>query len=1183
MTRLPLRLVLGTVVIISSYAYGQHVAPQRSSGPERSETDVPVLVKLDAWADLEGAAHVRWITAQGDPAKGQVEYGPTAKLGLVMAEDPSVLRGTTNNRDAGTGWANNHRADVHAIKTWPMHLRVTGTTRSGRAFASQPIVLNRPEQPLGRAQDERIRIAIDPGDWKLQRLPITVGIPFAKGEWGDAAWARILIAGKEVACDVKAVVRWREDQSIKWARVDFLAPAAAREAVFEYGRKVARLKSEPDAPPLAAEGARLLIAAELLDQRGKRYRNVVETSQLEESNAVKSVVKVSGHHLAEDGSRLFAFTARYHRWPEAKLQRVDYTVENDITQSEFTSIQSLAIGLPGSRTTGRYTVGSPGKSLDLADGERILQREDFEWIREPAGEKGKRLAGLVRLGGDDWAVMRHLWEQWPASVEVRDGQVFFGLCPRLPAGFYAKRADEDKLYYQIRDGLHTVRQGFSKTWEFWLWHGDANVSPSLLGEKPVASVPAEHVEGSRALQGLGVASRGQFPGYDEALAGGIDRFLASRDAAREYGMMNFGDWYGERQWNWGNLEYDLGHCFLTQFVRSQKPDFFRRAEEAVRHHRDVDTRHYASDPRRVGQQWTHCMGHTAGYYPGSYKDMKVYASPGWSDNRGHVWSQGMFEHYLLGGDQRSFDTAKMISDVYGGPGTTNYSFFNAREPGWVGKMQMAAYLATDDLFYLNAARILLDAVHEKSLATGDHGFHFHKLPTGHCNCSDDRKHDGEAGFMLAVEMTAQRMFYEETGDKRVAEDIVKTARFIADTMWIPARKGFRYTPCPFTSPSAGGWIQLHGMAFAARYAKDERLAEICRQALAAGWENLPTSGKAAGYILCSSAQALDEMGQLPGTGFRELLQQIAAVVNSPAIRLLPTVVPNPDFEKNLDGWLSRGWKVERCQEIKHSGAWSLKISGVQGRQGEYVATTYDTTGSPYEIKSLVPGRKYRLSAWLRVDHITPGAASPSLRIQFRDARGSRSAAATNAYDLARLKTWQKLVVDFIVPDYNTRNYIALSTGTRNKVDIEMYFDDVSIVPADAGGEEPYSYVELNSEKAVVSGGARLEPLPYFPQWTTIRGPGTAAWRASVPVAGTYRVWLRAWSAGRAPRATIDGKEMPGRSEIASPTWQFLGKAVLPAGDRTLSIQLGQGAATVGGLVLTNDPTELAAVPAPTTN
>lgn len=1167
MTCLPLYLVLSAMTIGANHSYAGQTKDGSASG-------AAVLVKLDAWADLEGVAHVRWVTAQGDPAKGRIEYGPTSKLGFTAVEDPNDLRGTTNNRDAGTGWANNHRVDLPDIKAWPVHLRVTGATRSGRAFASQVITVNRPEQPLGRALDERIRIAIDPGDWKAERLPITVGIPFAKGEWGDPARARVLIAGREVPCGVKAVVRWREDQSVKWARVDFLAPAGAKEAVFQYGSKVARPKAAPDAAPVDA--SRLPIAAELFDHRGTRYRSVVQRSELEESNPVKSVVKVSGRHVAEDGSQLFAFTVRCHHWPAAGLQRVDYTVENDNIQSEFTSLQSLAIGLAGWRHRGAYTVGSPGAALELADGERVLQREDFQWVQEPGAKKGKRLPGLVGLGGEDWAVLRHFWEQWPASVEVRDGRVFFGLCPRLPAGFYEKRPDEDKLYYQIRDGLHTLRQGFSKTWELWLYRADAAVAPSLMGEKPVASVPAERVEGSRALQGLGVASRAQFPGYDEALAAGIDRFLPSREAAREYGMMNFGDWHGERRWNWGNLEYDLGHCFLTQFVRSQNPSFSRRAEEAIRHQRDVDTRHHASDPRRVGQQWTHCMGHTAGYYPANYKDMKVYATPGWSDNRGHVWSQGMFEHYLLGGDRRSFDTAKMISDVYGGPGTTNYSFFNAREPGWVGKMQMAAYLATEDLFYLNATRILLDAVHEKSLTTGDHGFHFHKLPTGHCNCPDDQKHEGEAGFMLAVEMTAQRMYYEETGDRRMADDIVKTARFIADTMWVPAQKGFRYTSCPLTSASTGGWIQLQGMAFAARYAKDERLANICRQALAAGWKNLPTSGKSAGYILCTSAQALDEVGQLPGPGFREYLQRISTILNTPAARRLPTLVPNPDFERGLDGWPSRGWKIGRCTEIRHSGEASLKISGIQGGQGEYVNTTYDTANSPHEIKWLLPGHKYRLTAWVRVDKITPGAPRPALRIQFRDdVHGSRSAATTDAYDLSRLTTWQKLGIDFTVPDYNTRNYIALNTGTRNKVEVEMYLDDVSIVPAHAAGECPYSYLELLPEKAALKDGAHAEPLQDFPEWTAILGPGRASWRATVPAAGVYRLWLRAWNAGRAPQVTIEGKELPRRGDVAGPTWQLLGKAALTAGQHTISIQLGPGTAALGGLVLTDDPTELA--------
>lgn len=1155
----------------SALAQDCHVAGERD--------EAGVLVKLDAWADLDGVVHVRWITAQGDPAKGQVEYGPTAGLGFVTQEDPSCLRGTTNNRDAGTGWANNHRADIPDIEAWPVHLRVTGATRSGRVFASKLLTVDRPEPPQGRAIDERIRIALHPGDWKLERLPITVGIPFPKGHFGDPAHARVLIGGVEVACGVEPVVRWRDDQSIKWARVDFLAPAGAKEAVFEYGWNVVRGKSGPDVVPLGMGTMPLPIVAELVDARGDTYRNVIEGVELEESNPVKGVLKVTGHHARTtgdaDGSKLFAFTARYHVWPQAGLMRLDYTVENDNTQSEFTSLQSLAIGLQGFRIADEYTVGAQGNSLKLANGQRIFQREDFEWIQEPGEKKGSRLNGLVQLGGEEWAVLRHFWQQWPASVEVRDGRVYFGLCPRLPADFYKNRPDEDKLYYQIRDGLHTYRQGFSKTWEFWFCRGDANVSGSLLGEKPLASVPPEWIEDSRALQGLGVSVRDQFPGYDEALATGIDRFLKSRDEAREYGMMNFGDWYGERQWNWGNLEYDLGHAFLTQFVRSEKPEFFRRAEEAVRHQRDVDTRHHASDPRQIGQQWTHAIGHTAGYYPSDYKDMKVYASPGWSDNRGHVWSQGMFEHYLMGGDTRSFETAKAISDVYGGPGTTNYTFFNAREPGWVGKMQMAAYLATEDLFYLNAAKILIDAVHEKSLATGGHGFHYHKLPTGHCNCPDDQKHYGEAGFMLAVEMTAQRMYYEETGDERVAEDIVKTARFVADTMWVPAQKAFRYTSCPHTSASAGSaWILMQGMAFAARHANDEELANICRRSLAAGWSNLPTSGKAAGYILCTSAQALDEVGRLPGMRFHEFLERLTALLDGPAARVLPTVVPNPDFEKNLDGWPSRGWKLQRSSEVKHSGTASLKITGFHGGQNEYLNTTYDAPGSPYEIKWLVPGEKHRLTAWLRVDKLSQGAPGPSVRIQFRDASGSRGSAITNAYDLSQLGTWQRLSVDFTVPDYNTRNYIALNTRTRDAIDAEIYFDDISVVPLGNAGNGTYTYVNLRPEDAALGSAVRLQPPDDFPERAAIQGQGTASWKANVPAAGGYHVWLRAWSAGNAPSVKVGEREIAAPADIAGPTWQPFGKVELAAGDHSVTIRLSDGATLVGGLVLTDDPTEL---------
>ena len=67
--------------------------------------EAPVVRALQAWADVDGTLRVRWIT--GPLTRGSVHCGPTTDLGTVHAEDPDALRGTTNNRDSGTGWANN--------------------------------------------------------------------------------------------------------------------------------------------------------------------------------------------------------------------------------------------------------------------------------------------------------------------------------------------------------------------------------------------------------------------------------------------------------------------------------------------------------------------------------------------------------------------------------------------------------------------------------------------------------------------------------------------------------------------------------------------------------------------------------------------------------------------------------------------------------------------------------------------------------------------------------------------------------------------------------------------------------------------------------------------------------------------------------------------------------------------
>ena len=78
----------------------------------------------------------------------------------------------------------------------------------------------------------------------------------------------------------------------------------------------------------------------------------------------------------------------------------------------------------------------------------------------------------------------------------------------------------------------------------------------------------------------------------------------------------------------------------------------------------------------------------------------------------------------------------------------------------------------------------------------------------------------------------------------------------------------------------------------------------------------------------------------------------------------------------------------------------------------------------------------------------------------------------------------------------------------------------------------------------------------------------------VPAAGKYRVWLRALSGGSAPRLAVGGEEVSAPTDIADATWLLLGKIDLTAEDHPITIKLDKGAAIVGCLVLTDDPTEL---------
>ncbi len=1123
---------------------------------------------LAARASADGrTAYIRWTTRS--PTRCKIEYGSTAAYGRTAGEDPSSLRGTTNNRDSGVGYANNHRVDLPMPEAGELHYRFVVQDREGKTTRSPDRVISRCPAGVSKAGVNRVRIRIDRGKWRVPEPPVVVGVPFPPGHLASADQLRLVSKGEEIASQVEVVSRYWQDGSMKWVRVAFMAPKGANELMLEYGAGVRRREWPvlPAQPAPRLEIARRLTPV-LTDSQGKQYRGVADEEIVEERGSNSVTLRSSGHHVADDGSKLFAYVMRVHLFAGKPYARIDYTFENDATDREMTSIKSLDLVL---KAAGKVRVLTDAGPIDLAPGERVFQREDFEWADEAGKRRGKRLPGIVELPDAGARVMvKNFWQQYPKAIETRGDDLVLSLLPALPKDFYANRKDEDKLYYYIRDGLYTFRQGFAKTHELWVDFSGDDAARSLIADAPTACVDPQWIEDSGALRGLGVAVRGQFPGYDEAFRAMAEGILVRRERYREYGMMNFGDWYGERTWNWGNLEYDLGHGLLTQFARTGDGRFFRRAREALRHERDVDTRHDAKDPRRVGQQWAHCMGHTAGYYPYTYKNMKVYASRGWSDNRGHIWAQGMLEHYLLGGGRRSWETGRLIADWAAGPQTTNFRFGNAREPGWMLKLVMSAYDATGDPYYLNGARLMIRKVREMSEASGKHGFYYHKLPKGHCNC--EKKHYGEAGFMLGVLMTGMKMYYDATGDARVADDIVGIAKFIADTMWVEDRCAFRYTSCPQTRASHGSaWIMMEGLAFAAARSGDAKLQRVCRDGLAAAWGGLGSGGKSSGYRICSSAQAIYEFAKVPGPSFKEYQERMAREMASPARRALPTLLHNPDFEEFIDGWPPRtGAAISLSTDVKHSGRQALKIEGKLVRQNEYVNTTYDSAADPAEIKGLAPGQTYRLTCWLRVDKLSPGAAAPSVRLAFRDDMGTKGSSTTNAYDLAKMGAWQKLSVDAKIPAYNTRNYIALNTNTREPLEALLYLDDVSLVPAALASKDTYAYVRLDPTAARKSPGLEAKETTRMVRRQWYVGRGAAGFRFTAPADATYVVWIKADGKGDLGAVSIDGRAL---AAVASKKdgWQWLrlGEAALTRGAHELRLDVrGE---RLGRIVVTDDP------------
>jgi hypothetical protein len=719
---------------------------------------------------------------------------------------------------------NNHRAVLDGVTAGREYrYRITAARFDGKPASTGWRTIRIPViAPPDSAGEGTVSLTVEaPGS------PVTAGIPFHKGVLASDAHLRLIDAhGAEVGLQTRTLARW-EDGSVKWVLLDFKTRKDSRVKL-EYGPRVRRrdpsgalrVAEEPagvtvSTGPLAfridarqfgfvdwidAGGARVTAngrrsAFYLTGAKGALYDSLGAPDEVvvEERGPVRACVRVSGRHRSAGGGRLFRYVVRFRTWAGERAIRVQPTFEQDSGESEFSEIARLVLRIPlagRNRETGAIRV----------------RRDD------------DRRSGLVRWRSGGSAVtlsVRDFWQNYPKDLAAEEQGLEFGICPRLDPNQYSfarGTVDEHRLYYYLRDGRYRFRQGASKTHEFWIGVGEDSPPTSVS----MAAAPAEWYARSGALGHLALPSAGErVVRYDAAFARAFQEYLRARETDRAYGMMNFGDWWGEREINWGNCEYDTQHALFLQFVRTGDWRYFRAGEQAEWHNRDIDTAHYHTDPLRAGGVWEHKVGHTGGYFPGHSVPLMAEAG---DMTASHTFVEGHFDYYFLTGDARSLETARRTADLYCGPLGRNFELISCRHGGWLMTLAVAAYNATSDPYYLNFAHSVFERVLE--LQTEDGGWR-RKLARGHCDCLP--RHMGNVAFMMGILSSGLRMYYETTGDERAAESIVKAARFLVADMWMPAQESFRYTSCPRTSASSSGYLALEGLAFAYKRTGDAAL------------------------------------------------------------------------------------------------------------------------------------------------------------------------------------------------------------------------------------------------------------------------------------------------------------------------------------------------------------------------
>ena len=514
-------------------------------------------------------------------------------------------------------------------------------------------------------------------------------------------------------------------------------------------------------------------------------------------------------------------------------------------------------------------IAIPGIQALVAGGRRHELTADGHWRLVQADDRGYRVeatddpstataaegrfSGRLLLESEEGLVglaVRRFWQTYPKGLRVDATGATVELLPALtplPAAGKPGVADDDswhQIFFWRTSRGYLLKAGQALTSEITVSLPDSPAEAERIAawcEQPAVVRPGiDWLNRSGALSPIRAKSDSPHQSYERTVDHACDEWLRERDNLRQYGFLNFGDWYGESGWSWGNNEYDPAFAHYQEFLRGGRAEWAVLAAEAARHLVDVDTCNFSSDAAQVGGQYAHMPGHAGGYLPPYFRSKVACSCMFYS----HSWVEGPVLHYLLSGDESVRETLLRIGEwmltgrshgVIGGSvvadhqGLDAYDYGQLRDAAWHLIHLCALARWTDDPRFMNAAHLVAERLLERRTPGG--GWE-RLLGEGHCFAGPPRTR-GEASFMVGVCLSALRRYHELTGDERVATAIVDGVRWLVDHTYDRDARHFRYTSSPSRGASGPAHTQqvIEGLVYALSLRPDPELDGIVRHGL----------------------------------------------------------------------------------------------------------------------------------------------------------------------------------------------------------------------------------------------------------------------------------------------------------------------------------------------------------------